>query len=172
MVVESGALWGIMARNFPKPVTNPMAKSTGSSPIFSGEFRHALDDKNRITIPAKWRGGEDEDLFIFKNPNRACLTVMARDVFQQVGENLKASVTATEHRAFMTQFYSRAKTCAIDKQGRLLVPDEQCKAVNLKTEVVLTGGSDRFDLWSPTNWEAAQVESASIFERVSASAGL
>ena len=45
-------------------------------PIFSGEFRHALDDKNRITIPSRWRQGESDEFFVVPNPAKPCLTAM------------------------------------------------------------------------------------------------
>ena len=149
-----------------------MARSASSTPIFSGEFRHSLDEKNRVTIPARWRGGEQEELFVVKNPQRACLTVLPREVFQQVGELARQNVTPAQHRAFMTQFFSRAKNCPIDKQGRLLLPDDHCKVAGIRTEVVLTGSSDRFELWTPAAWKAFQAECQQTYEQVAEAIGL
>ncbi len=149
-----------------------MAKSITSSPIFSGEFRHSLDDKNRITIPARWRSGETEEVYVVKNPKRACLTVMPQEVFKRIGEDAKEKSSPAEHRIFITHFYSQAKNCTIDKQGRLLLPEDYCKAAGLRSDVVLTGGSDRFDLWSPASWKAVQDEQMQTYEKVSEAIGI
>jgi MraZ protein len=150
-----------------------MANSTSNFPIFSGEFRHAVDEKNRVTIPSRWRAeGGVEEFFVVKNPKRPCLTVMPPAVFQQVGENAARNATPAEHRVFMTHFYSQAKSCSIDKQGRLLLPDEQCKTAALKGEVVLTGSSDRFEVWNAANWSEFQEAGKSTYEKVADLVGL
>lgn len=148
-----------------------MAKSPVSTPIYSGEFRHALDDKNRLTIPAAWRE-EGATFYVVKNPKRQCLTVLPPDVFQEVGELAKTKVAPAQQRVFVTNFYSQARNAAIDKQGRLLLPDDHCKAVGLRTDVVLTGSSDRFELWSPASWKAFRDEQQSTYEEVAELVGL
>ncbi len=149
-----------------------MAKTSSSNPIFSGEFRHSLDEKNRVTIPACWRSADADEFYIVKNPKRPSLTVMPGDVFQSIGEDAKARTSAAEHRVFMTHFYSQAKKAAIDKQGRLLLPEDHCKNTGIKSDVVLTGSSDRFELWSPTNWKSFQAEGRATYENVAELVGL
>lgn len=149
-----------------------MAKLPSSTPMFSGEFRHALDEKNRLTIPARWRSEAVEEFYVIKSPGRNCLTVMPREVFERIGEDAKASATPAQHRAFVNQFYSKAKGCPIDRQGRLLLPDDQCAAAGLRGETVLTGSLDRFDLWSPANWKATQDQHQPTYEEVAEAIGL
>ncbi|MEA3187580.1 MAG: transcriptional regulator MraZ [Chthoniobacter sp.] len=148
-----------------------MAKPTSSAPIFSGEFRHSLDDKNRLTIPAQWRS-EIAAFYVIKNPKRACLTVMPPEVFGNIGAQAKENATAAQHRIFMTNFYAQSKNCAIDKQGRLLLRDDHCKAAGLENEIVLTGSLDRFELWTPASWQSYQDEHKRTFEDVAEAAGL
>src|SRR2546430_1670471 len=101
-----------------------MAKPPDKAPIYFGEFRHALDPKNRVTIPARWRSENCDELFIIRNPKRACLTVMPEEVFQRIGdEAITRAGSLAEHRRFVTRFYSSAVNVPIDKQGRMLVPE-------------------------------------------------
>jgi hypothetical protein len=50
-----------------------------------------------------------------------------------------------------------------DKQGRIVLPDEQCKLLNLRSEVVLVGNYSRFEIWSPESWQKAMEEDAPTF---------
>src|SRR5215210_116579 len=130
-----------------------MAKASDKAPVFSGEFRHAMDEKKRVTIPARWRSGDTDQVFIVKNPNRDCLTALPAEAFERIGEEAKAHCASlSEHRVFMSHFYSQAARCTIDKQGRLLLPDELCSQARLDTELVLIGSWDRFEIWNPERW--------------------
>lgn len=143
-------------------------------PIFSGEFRHALDEKNRITIPSCWRNGEAAEFFIVPNPGKPCLTAMPSEVFLEAGKQIAAQsgISPERHRIFIGQFYSRAKTLIADKQGRMLLPEDFCKRAGLKNEAVLSGGRDRFDIWSPSGWAKEIESSESTFKEVWRLAGL
>jgi len=150
-----------------------MSTPSTKTAIFSGMFQHALDAKKRVTIPARWRSDGIEEIFIVRNPKRACLTALPPDVFQQIGDDAKARAgTAAEHRAFMTQFYSHAASCVIDKHGRLLLPDKHREQAALDTDVVLTGSSDRFEIWSPENWKAREEADRATYENLAEQIGL
>ena len=143
-------------------------------PFFSGEFRHALDEKNRVTIPSRWRQDEPGEFFVFPNPSKPCLTVMPPAVFQKLGDTSAnhASITSQSHRAFIRHLYSKAQICPADGQGRMLVPEDFCKHAGLKGEVVLAGGSDRFDIWNNANWKKDQEASKATIEEVARVLGL
>jgi hypothetical protein len=61
-----------------------------SQPIFAGEFRHALDAKKRVTIPARWRSGEVDEFFAVPNPENGCLMVMPVAVAHEVAARAKS----------------------------------------------------------------------------------
>jgi len=150
-----------------------MATSSDPRPIFSGEYRHALDEKNRVTIPSRWRSGEKEEYFLFQNPLRPCLTAMPLDVFKSVGEEAKARVEPSKRQDFIRKFYARVVQVAPDKQGRLLITEEQCKQAGLRVgDVMVTGASDRFEIWSPANWNKFQQADQASFEEVAKEVGL
>ena len=150
-----------------------MAQPADNLRIFFGEFRHSLDQKNRITIPARWRTNGADEFFITHNSKRSCLTVFPSDVFQRVSEDSKAhAASPDEHRMFKTLFYSQATNCTLDKHGRLLLPDELCQRAGLNAELVLTGISDRFEIWQPATWQARKELDQAAFENLTERMGL
>jgi MraZ protein len=134
-------------------------------PIFTGEFRHAMDAKNRVTIPSRWRRGEVDEFFAIPNPEGGFLMVMPPWEFKRLAEKVEhdESLSPAERRKFIRQFSSRAQHVTSDKQGRIVLPDEQCKLLNLRSEVVLVGNYSRFEIWSPEIWQKTMEEDAPAF---------
>ncbi len=145
-----------------------------TQPIFSGEFRHALDPKNRITIPARWRKSDSDEFFLVPDQTDSFLLVMPPDEFKKVPEMVAghATVSNQEQRIFIRQFYSRSHNVASDKQGRLLLPEDHCKQVGLKQEVVLVGSLNRFEIWNSERWKKFQEKGKSTYQKVADLAGL
>src|SRR5207248_1872669 len=100
-----------------------MASNPSQSPIFSGNVRHSLDHKNRITIPARWRKSECDEFFIIPDKSNEFLVAMPPDEFQTISEKVAnhPDVSARDHRVFTRQFFSQAHRVTTDKQGRLLL---------------------------------------------------
>jgi MraZ protein len=134
-------------------------------PIFAGEFRHSMDAKNRVTIPSRWRRGEIDEFFVIPNLEGGFLMVTPPGEFKRLAEKVEHDETLTpaERRRFIRQFSSRAQNVSSDKQGRIVLPDEQCKLLNLRSEVVLVGNYSRFEIWSPESWQKAMEEDAPTF---------
>lgn len=124
-------------------------------PLFTGEFRHAMDAKNRVTIPSRWRKGDIEEFFAIPNPDGGFLMVMPPLEFRRLAEKVERdeSLEPGERRKFIRQFSSRAQHVTGDKQGRIVLPDEQCKQLKLQGDVVLVGAYWRFEIWSPALWQ-------------------
>jgi MraZ protein len=122
--------------------------------IFAGEFRHAMDAKNRVTIPSRWRTSDVDEFFAIPNLESGFLMVMPPPEFRRVAEKVEndESLAPAERRRFIRQFSSRAQHLTSDKQGRMVLPEEQCKLLKLQREVVLVGNYSRFEIWNPDNW--------------------
>jgi MraZ protein len=126
-----------------------------SKVIFSGEYRHSLDEKNRLTIPSDWRREDmPAELFTVPDQRNEFLSVLPPQEFNRVSElvNNNPNIPPKDRRAFVRQFYSRARRCVMDRQGRIIVPEEHRQQVNLKDQVVLVGAHARFELWDPAKW--------------------
>jgi MraZ protein len=144
-------------------------------PTFAGEFRHAMDAKNRVTIPARWRrGGDVDEFFAIPDLETGFLMMMPPEVFRGVAAKVEGDerVSPQERRKFVRQFYARAQHVTTDRQGRLVVPEEHCRQLNLRGEVVLVGNHSRFEIWSPDTWRRTMEEDTPTFNHVMGIVGL
>jgi MraZ protein len=160
----------------PLPILS-MATQSHPKPIFSGRYRHAMDKKHRITIPARWRSDGDEDeFFIVPDQSDSYLLVMRPEEFQKVEETVSKheGLTPLERRAFIRRFYSNAQQCFSDKQGRLLLPEEHRKQVGLRDEgeLVIAGSLSRFEIWNGKRWDDTFEAGTSAYRKVADLVGL
>src|SRR3982074_2026985 len=126
--------------------------------FFAGEFRHSIDDKNRIPIPSRWRQNEGEDFIILPEPHHQYLLVMSVEEFARTSAQAEtdSTISARDRRIFSRQLHSRAEHGASDRQGRLVLPEDLCKQLGLKGEVALVGGRGRFEGWDLQKLKRAQ----------------
>lgn len=151
-----------------------MATQSHPKPIFSGRYRHALDGKNRITIPARWRRTDTDEFFLVPDETNSYLLVMPPEEFQKVNDTVSnhAEISPRERRAFIRHFYSQAQQCFADKQGRLLLPEDHCKQVGLKDEVVIVGSLARFEIWNRKKWNDSFETGKPTYKKVADLVGL
>jgi MraZ protein len=142
-----------------------MESPQSAQPKFAGEFRHAMDAKNRVTIPSRWRQGEIDEFFAIPHLKGGFLMVMPPAEFSRLAEKVEhdPSLKPEERPKFLRQLSSKAQHVTGDKQGRIVLPDEQCKLLNLRGEVVLVGSYYRFEIWDPERWQKTDEEDASTF---------
>lgn len=140
--------------------------------VYSGTFERSLDVKNRLTIPSKWLSSSAEFQCI-PNPKNEFLILMPPEEFASIEKRIEATPhTPMEKRRAIRQFYGLAQTVCADKQGRVLLPDDQCRKVCLSPEVVLVGSKSRFEVWSQDRWRQAQEIDFAIYEVVAEEIGL
>jgi MraZ protein len=149
--------------------TPPKAK-----PVFAGEFRHAIDEKNRITVPARWRRDAAEEFIILAEATNQFLLVMSPEEFSRMSAEAESlsTVSARDRRVFLRQLHSRAQHGSADRQGRLVLPEDLCKNLGLKGEVALVGGSRRFEVWNLARWKKAHEEETATYQHVANVIGL
>jgi MraZ protein len=149
--------------------TPPPAQS-----FYAGEFRHAIDEKNRITIPARWRRDGAEEFIILPEATHQFLLVMSPEEFSRMSAEAEShsAVSARDRRVFLRHLHSRAQHGMSDRQGRLVLPEELCKKLALKGEVALVGGRGRFEVWNLPRWKKAHEEETSTYQHVANVIGL
>ena len=142
--------------------------------FFAGEFRHSIDEKNRITIPSRWRQSEGDDFIILPEPSHQYLLVMSAEEFDRMSTRAESdnTISARDRRIFSRQLHSRAEHGASDRQGRLVLPEDLCKDLGLKGEVALVGGRGRFEIWNLQKWKRAQDEETPTYQHVANVIGL
>ena len=127
-------------------------------PFYAGEFRHAIDEKNRLTIPSRWRIRRGRG--VHHSP-RSAAAISPRHAAGGVraherGGGADPASRRRERRVFLRHLHARAQHGAADKQGRLVLPDELCRQLGLKGEVALVGGRGRFEIWNLQKWKRSQ----------------
>lgn len=130
--------------------------------MFIGEFRHNLDSKKRVIIPAKFRE-ELGELFIVTRGLDGCLTVYTMEQWTLLLEQLKKlPSTKKETRLYVRRITSKATECECDGQGRIQLPSYLISEAAIEKECVIVGVADHVEIWSQTRWEGYQEESESF----------
>jgi MraZ protein len=123
-----------------------------------GEFRHNLDQKGRLAIPAKFKNTFAEGLVITRGLDN-CLFVFPKREWEKVVEKLtKLPLSQKDSRAFMRFLLSGAYESDLDNQGRLLIPEYLRNYAQLKKRVVIIGLYTRLEVWDEKLWEEYEKE--------------
>ena len=132
-----------------------MSTDTHTQPIFSGKYDHALDSKNRIIVPSDLRQTESDEFYIFPDTGKQFLILMPPGEFKKTSDKITGLLGASqqEKNTLLRSLFSKAQRAFSDKQGRLLLPLEHCKAVALEGDVVIAGADKRIEIWNPKRWE-------------------
>lgn len=131
-----------------------------------GEYRHSLDVKGRIIIPARFRD-ELKENFVVTRGLDGCLTVYTQEQWQCVFEQLKKLPnTKRETRMYIHMLTSKAVECNPDGQGRILLPAALIQEAKIDKECVIVGVADHVEIWAKDRWENYYDEASSSFEDI------
>ncbi|MEA4963941.1 division/cell wall cluster transcriptional repressor MraZ [Lutispora sp.] len=134
--------------------------------MFIGEYRHALDNKNRLIMPAKFRDELGSTFVITKGLDN-CLFIYSGDEWKNIENKLKAlPMTNKDARAFVRFFFAGATECEIDKQGRVLIPSNLKEFAKIDKDAVIIGVSTRLELWSLEEWNKFNSDANISYEDV------
>ena len=134
--------------------------------MFMGEYRHNVDAKGRLIIPAKFRDGLGDAFVITRGLDR-CLFGYPMDEWRVIEEKIKAlPVTRKDARAFARFFFSGATECEIDKQGRIHIPRSLLEYSHIEKETVIVGVSNRIEIWSEAIWDDYFAHSEASFNEI------
>ena len=118
-----------------------------------GEFEHTIDDKNRLTLPAKFRQALSGGLIITRGME-GCLSCYPAADWQRLVESRLARLDplSKEGRQMHRYFYSGASEAEPDKQGRVMLPASLARNAGLGREVVVAGVGDHLEIWDRVAW--------------------
>ena len=121
--------------------------------MFTGEYKHSIDDKGRLIIPSKIRQELGKEIIITRGLD-GCLFGYPKDTWKKRIEELNSlQYTKKDVRAFTRFFTSGAVTLDFDKQGRINIPNYLSDYASLDKDVVIIGVSDRIEIWSDKAWD-------------------
>lgn len=117
-----------------------------------GEYRHTMDDKNRLSLPAKFRKEMGKKIIITRGLDR-CLFVYPVSEWKKFSEKLASlSIGSAEGRGFSRAMLGGATEIDVDGSGRVLVPDHLKGYADLSSKVVVAGIHNRIELWNEDSW--------------------
>ena len=119
-----------------------------------GEYRHIIDAKKRLSVPAKFRKELGKTIVITRGLDN-CLFVYPMKGWEAVAEKLRGlPMGQSDTRGFNRFMSSGAVDTEIDALGRILVPDFLKEFAGLADKVVLIGVNDRVEIWSEDVWDS------------------
>ncbi len=117
-----------------------------------GEFEHTIDDKNRLTLPSKFRESFAEGVVVTRGMD-GCLYAYTRPDFDRLVANLRElDPLSREGRVMNRFFFSGAAEAELDKQGRMSLPAALIESARLSREVVVAGVYDHVEIWDRASW--------------------
>ena len=133
--------------------------------IYNWVYRHGVDDKRRVQIPAKWRTGEAGDEFTLiiwpKSPAGACLRALPPKEMAKLMAEIDAMPSGDPNKTVLKRFIgSSSEQVTVDTAGRICLPDQMAQAGGIKDQAVLVGLLDRFEIWSPERHGAVETSDA------------
>lgn len=125
---------------------------------YIGEFRHTIDSKRRLTIPARWRfpGDEAEVYLALPNPE-GFISVYPPAKVAQIQEKVsQISMGDKEGQKLLMYLSSMAHSFGCDKQGRIHLNEQLIQHAGIEKESIFLGNFTTFSIWSPKLYATSQ----------------
>lgn len=127
--------------------------------MFLGEFEHAIDEKGRITIPAKFRSRLAGGMVITKGIDE-CLWLYPLDVWEPLAQKISAlPLTDPQAREFSRQVFGSASDDVPDRQGRVNLPNYLREYAHIDKQAVIIGLYNHCEIWNADHWRERQEQS-------------
>lgn len=125
-------------------------------PKFTGQFEHSLDDKGRLTIPARLRGRLGDHFVLTIAPPEPCLALYPEPTWSEFCTKLEAATRKdARYRSFVRHLFANTEEVSLDSQGRVVVPQALRDFADIDKDVVLVGTLTRVEVWSAAAWRKA-----------------
>lgn len=121
--------------------------------MLTGEYKHSIDVKRRLAVPAKFRKELGNGAILTRGLDN-CLFVFSKKQWPEFAEKLgKMPWGQKDNRSFVRLFLASAVEVDFDGLGRVLVPDSLAGYAGLKTEAIIIGVYSRLEIWDEKAWE-------------------
>jgi MraZ protein len=121
--------------------------------VFLGEYSHTLDNKGRLTIPAKFRDQLAPGLVITRSPVDRCLLLMPQARWDEMAARISAlSLTDSRSALLRRAIFSAAEDFKPDRQGRILISQRLRDYAQIQDDVLVAGVHSFVELWNPEMW--------------------
>lgn len=143
-----------------------MSSDANQQPTYyNSRYRHGVDEKRRVQIPAKWRpqkAGTELTLILWpKAKEGPCLRVLPPSEMEKLMKAIDMMSNTDPNKVVLKRFIgSESVQVALDKAGRICLPDEMARAAGIRDEAMFVGLLDRFEIWNPQSYEKVKASDA------------
>ena len=120
--------------------------------MFTGEYKHTIDPKNRMFLPSAMREELGDEVFVVKGVD-TCIAVYPKDAWEVFTEKLNSLPAMKARRVKRTLMASAIKT-KIDGQGRVLISQSHKAYAELDKNVYVIGVGNHIEIWDEERWQA------------------
>jgi len=121
--------------------------------VFTGEYRHTVDDKGRIAVPSKFRAQLDDGAVISRWLD-ACLAIHTKSGWDVLATKVAGlPIADAASRLFQRYVFAGAIEAELDRQGRVVVPAYLRDWAGLTGDAVVVGSRDHAEIWAPSRWD-------------------
>ena len=134
---------------------------------YNSRFRHGVDEKRRVQIPAKWRPQKATgELTLILWPREGvgpCVRVLPPTQMAKLVQDIDAMPNSDPKKVVLKRIIgSDSAQASVDKAGRICLPDEMARNAGIKDEAVLVGLLDRFEIWNPERYEKVKAADTAL----------
>ena len=120
--------------------------------MFTGEYRHSVDDKGRVAVPARFRVQLESGAVVSRWLD-GCLAIHTRPGWEALAARVAGlPVTDPASRLFTRYVFAGAFEADLDRQGRVVLPAFLREWAGLESEAVIVGSRDHAEIWEPSRW--------------------
>ena len=131
-----------------------------------GEYRHTIDDKNRLSLPAKFRKEMGKTVVVTPGLD-SCLFVFTTKSWERLSASLSdSSVLSADRRQLNRYLLGGATEVPVDGAGRMLLSEHLREWGKLQSKVVVIGVRDRVEIWDESLWQTYRDNAAKNAEAV------
>ncbi|HFC11411.1 MAG TPA: transcriptional regulator MraZ [Anaerolineae bacterium] len=121
--------------------------------MFLGEYKHTIDDKGRLTIPAKYRGELAAGLVVTRGLDQNLVIYTLEGWKELAGRITSQSLSNPKMRDLRRRLFSAAVDLRPDRQGRILIPQQLRAFAGIDAAVVVAGMYDYAEIWGIDQWQ-------------------
>ena len=120
--------------------------------MFTGEYHHAVDDKGRVAVPARFRAELAGGALVSKWID-GCLALHPKAEWDALAAKVSTlPITEPGARTFQRFIFGAAFEVELDRQGRVVIPAVLREFAGLEADAVVVGSRNHLELWSPAAW--------------------
>ena len=118
-----------------------------------GEFKHTIDDKNRVSLPSKFRKEVGKKVIVTHGLDN-CLFLYTLKEWETIAKQLGSlGMGQADTRGFNRYILASAAEVLVDSVGRILIPENLRQAIGIKNKIVFAGLYNRIEIWEEDAWD-------------------